>query len=264
MAKQAALFLLLLLINISFPASASAQNGAVNYRVPRLVDLEPAVRRTLKKHFRGDGRTSPITEAFYPIGWSRDGKFAYYVEPVDEACGCYFAELRIQDLRTDEIVWQFKNDPESRVGADGSPIDDDINKLWRRNQKLFNAKLNEHKIVAAKFVLLGRDFMSAGKRYTTKLTTRTEFDEDFGLDRVRSVKLDLTAATLGNKTIFAAEDKDEKFLSPLATGIVGALKSPFENRAAIVMVNVQRGWEGPPHTVDVRLIGADLKNGFKK
>jgi hypothetical protein len=106
--------------------------------------------------------------------------------------------------------------------------------------------------------------MSAGKRYTTNLTTRTEFDEDFGLDRVRSVKVDLTAATLGNKTIFAAEDKDEKFLSPLATGIVGAFKSPFQNRAAIVMVNVQRGWEGPPHTVDVRLIGADLKDGFKK
>ena len=29
-------------------------------------------------------------ENFYPVGWSKDGKFAYYLEPVDEACGCYF------------------------------------------------------------------------------------------------------------------------------------------------------------------------------
>ena len=26
-------------------------------------------------------------ETFYPIGWSNDGKFAYYLEPVDEARG---------------------------------------------------------------------------------------------------------------------------------------------------------------------------------
>lgn len=192
------------------------------------------------------------------------GKFAYYVEPVDEACGCYFAELRIQDLKTDQIVWQFKNDPESRVGADGAPLEDDIQKLWKRNQERFNEKLNEHKIVPTRFVLLGRNFNSGGKAYRSKLTTRKDFDEDFGLDRVRSVRLDLYTPTLGSKTIFTAEEKDEKFLSPLDVAVIGALKSPFEDRAAIVMVTLQRGWEGPPHTVDAKIVGADLKNGYKK
>lgn len=40
-------------------------------------------------------------ENFFPIGWSKDGKFAYYLEPVDEACGCYFGKLVIVDLKND-------------------------------------------------------------------------------------------------------------------------------------------------------------------
>src|SRR5688572_4978733 len=47
-----------------------------------------------------------MTENFYPIGWSRDGKFAYLVEPPDEACGCYFAEIVIVNLKTDKVLWQ--------------------------------------------------------------------------------------------------------------------------------------------------------------
>ena len=29
---------------------------------------------------------------FYPIGWSNDGKFAYYLEPVDGSCR-FFQEV---------------------------------------------------------------------------------------------------------------------------------------------------------------------------
>jgi hypothetical protein len=30
-----------------------------------------------------------------------------------------------------------------------------------------------------------------------------------------------------------------------------------------VMLKVQRGWEGPPHTVDIKIVGANLDRGFK-
>jgi hypothetical protein len=50
----------------------------------------------------------------------------------------------------------------------------------------------------------------------------------------------------------------------MESAVVGAFKSPFENRAAVVWVRVFRGWEGPPHTVDIRIAGADLANGFRK
>ena len=56
----------------------------------------------------------------------------------------------------------------------------------------------------------------------------------------------------------------------IATGVIlyaavaGALKSPYENRAAVILLKVQRGWEGPPHTVEFQIAGADLIKGFKK
>jgi hypothetical protein len=49
----------------------------------------------------------------------------------------------------------------------------------------------------------------------------------------------------------------------LDAAVVGALKSPFENRVAVIAIEVMRGWEGPPHTADIRIVGADLFGGFK-
>jgi hypothetical protein len=50
----------------------------------------------------------------------------------------------------------------------------------------------------------------------------------------------------------------------LGAGVVGVLKSPFENRVALVMIEVMRGYEGPPNSGDVRIVGADLDRGFIK
>ena len=264
MANRPILFSTLLLITLSIPAAVSAQTGAASYRVPSKVDLHPIVRQTFSDYFGGDGLTPPETEGFFPIGWSRNGKFAYYVEPVDEACGCYFAELRIQDLNSDKVLWEFKNDPESRTNADGSPIEDDIRRLWRRNRKLFNRKLAEYGIVpATRFTLLGRSFSSGGRLFTANLTTRKTHNDGFGLDYIRSVKLELSSPALGRKTLYSAENNKESYPT-LEMAVAGALKSPFENRAAVVMVYIVRGWEGPPHPVSVQIAGADLKNGFEK
>ena len=43
---------------------------------------------------------------FYPIGWSKDGLFAFAVEAYAENCNCNFTEFYIQDLKTDEVLWK--------------------------------------------------------------------------------------------------------------------------------------------------------------
>jgi len=245
---------------------AAAQTG---YSQPRAVNLEPIVRRTFKsfyvRPYPGGMIQQLGVEGFYPIGWSRDGKFAYYTEPVDEACGCYFAELAIVDLRTDKVLWEFKNEANDRVDKDGAPIEDDIAKLWKRNEKLFVDKLREHKIEqVARFSLLPPTFRSAGKSYSAKMATVRGNDEDY-TRRVRKLDLKLTSPLLGSKSLFSAEYKpDEMYSSPLDVGVAGALKSPYENRVVVVMLTVVRGWEGPPHTVGINIAGADLVKGFRK
>jgi hypothetical protein len=237
-----------------------------NFVQPRKVSFDRLLRQTFPQYHGRLEYQQLLTEGFYPIGWSRDGKFAYYVEPPDEACGCYFAELVIQDLRTDKELWKFKNDPESRTNAKGEIIDDDIRRLWRRNQKLFSDKLHEHGIIPlSRFALLGKTFTVGGKIYRTKVTASKSKDDEYEMDRVKSIALELNSPSLGKKTIFTGEYKgDEIYAAPLDITIAGAFKSPYENRVAIVLINVHRGWEGPPHPTDNVIIGADLRTGFRK
>jgi hypothetical protein len=253
------------LIVMSVPICAGAQT----YPTPRVVNLDPTIRRIFKKFYVRAYPGGPIqallTEKFYPIGWSRNGKFAYYSEPADEECGCYFAELAIVDMRTDKVLWQFKNNWEERVAADGSPIEDNIRKLWKRNEKMFADKLREHDITqVARFSLLPPTFRSAGKNYTAKVAVVRGNDEDY-TGRVRKLDLKLISPLLGSKSLFTAEYKaDEMYGSPLDVAVAGAVKSPYENRVAVIMLSVNRGWEGPPHTTSIQVAGADLAKGFKK
>ena len=145
---------LLILIVLCLPFFIFSQSAS--YSAPRPVSVDRFARRTFKQFYGPQEYNRLYVDGFYPIGWSRDGKFAYYIEPVDEACGCYFAELIIQDLRTDKIVWHFKNDPESRVDKDGAPLPDDMrgcdrarargrraSLLYRDTSRAFSHRLRE-------------------------------------------------------------------------------------------------------------------------
>ena len=153
MRRQIACLILTVLCLAVFANSQTAARSG--YSIPRPVSFESFSRRTFKQFYGPEEYKTVLVAGFYPIGWSRDGQFAYYLEPVDEECGCYFAELIIQDLRNDKILYNFKNDPESRIAKDGSPLPDDRHKLWRRDQRIFASKLRQYGIVqTARFSLL--------------------------------------------------------------------------------------------------------------
>ena len=256
--------LLLLLVTLSY-TSTTAQ---AEYRLPREMNFDTIVRRSFRSFYVRAYPGGPIqrlyTDGFYPIGWSRDGKFAYYSEPVDEECGCYFAELIIQDLRSDQILWKFENKPQERMDEKGAMIPDDMDKLWARNRTLFTEKLREHGIEqVARFALLPLTFRSAGRSYTARLTVLKGDDGD-GLTRARKMSLNLSSPRLGRKSLFSETHTGDLYGAPLDAGLAGVFKSPFEDRVAVLMLKVQRGWEGPPHTVTVQIAGADLNSGFKK
>src|ERR1051325_8458289 len=99
------LILSTILFGLFSPLGAYSQE----YAIPRKLPIERAVRREFPDwHRMPNGYSGLIPETFFPIGWSKDGKFPYSFEPVDEACGCYYAGLVIQDMRNDKVVWEFK------------------------------------------------------------------------------------------------------------------------------------------------------------
>ncbi|MFT5469484.1 MAG: hypothetical protein ACI8UO_004605 [Verrucomicrobiales bacterium] len=49
---------------------------------------------------------------------------------------------------------------------------------------------------------------------------------------------------------------------PLAAGVVGYLPSPTGDRIAILLVTAERGYEGAPHTRELRLVGSRIGPKF--
>jgi hypothetical protein len=251
--------LALLLLSI-----ASLAVSAQTYSIPKQLRLERAVRREFREWWiTPAGYPGLIPETLFPIGWSKDGKFAYYYEPVDEACGCYFAHLVIQDMRTDKVLWEFKYNQDDTYNDKGEMTGPGtMRALWRKNQKFFNEKLREHAIVAGSSVLLGKTFI-LGDTYTGKAHVtigKDQYDED----RATKLSLTLTSKRRGTKTVYSNDKTKGEYNGTLDAGLLGVIKSPFENRVALVGMEINRGWEGPPHTGDILIVGADLTSGFGK
>jgi hypothetical protein len=202
-----------------------------------------------------------VLENFYPVGWSKDGKFAYYVEPVDEACDCYFAKLLIVDLKTDAIVWHFdytSEDPDESAKKPRSLTD-----LWNANRKLFSAKLAENNIEPNRaFSVLPFPISYKNDRLTPTLTFERKpmSEEDRIYGDVNRVSVRVTSKLNGKKLVF---DQSYPQAKPLYVGMVGYLKSPHEPRVAIILVEIYRGYEGPPHVGEVRIVGTSLDKRFQ-
>jgi hypothetical protein len=253
---------LALVFALALTVTAQAQT----YSVPRRLPIDRAVKREFREWLnRPNGYAGLIWEELYPIGWSKDGKFAFYYEPVDEECGCYFARLVIQDMRTDKVLWEFKYDQDELRDpkTDKLPPEDNVRKLWRKNARLFAEKLREHAIVAGTSLLIGPKFTSSGRVYTAKSVTEKGKNPD-DEDRIDKFMLTLTSPALGTKTVYTGDHSKQEYWFTLDAGILGVIKSPFEDRVAVIGMEINRGWEGPPHTGDVRIVGADLARGFAR
>lgn len=203
--------------------------------------------------------TTFLTASFYPIGWSRDGKFAYYVEPPDEACGCYFAEIVIQDLVTDKIVWSDKYSSDIL----DKPEDETLDTFWAKKQKAYSAKLNQYGIEPIDGWRLSFPSIEFdGDVLTPKVAVRIKTDDD--LEVIGDVTVSLESKRRGSKVVLRDVYRKGEVSGFRNAEIAGMLKSPFVDRIAIIIVKEYRGWEGPPNITGVKVSGASLKTGFKK
>ncbi len=241
--------------------SNSAANAIAN---PFELRLEWAAKRQFKGYYAQHPGENFDTEKFYPIGWSKDGKFAYYLEPVDEACGCYFAKLFILDLKSDKVLWSFDYDSQDIDEAKKANKPYSFKTLWNAQRKLFSDKLLENGIeYQNRFTLLPFPINYQGSRLTANLEVKKKagIDADARIygDISQSI-LQLNSSRNGKKTIL---DHRYPKAMPLYVGVVGYVKSPFEPRIAVVLIEVHRGYEGPPNVGQVRITGASLDSGFK-
>jgi hypothetical protein len=189
-----------------------------------------------------------------PLGFSADGKFAYVVEPPDEACGCYFFEFHIRDLDTDKDLLM------KRVEYEDSPAIQ-WDRAWKEQGALFFEGLKEHGISLVALNAQAFPIAAGTDELTLHITTAL---------RARYGEVDQTV--IGGAQIFLRNDAgQEKRISKLsypsqdvyALEPGAYLRSPYEDRVVIVLIRTARGWEGPPSPIDFEVVGALTNKGFR-
>ena len=192
-----------------------------------------------------------IFDTFYPIGWSKDGKFAYIYEPADEATGFYFFTFEIKDTQTNKVIWTWKIDVKDEV-YEGS-----LKKTWKKNKDKFTSILNENKIIQNNDFKLNQ-FPIIDKDNTYKMSENIKYQEDtygFGFDVVSNAEFKLESKDNKSITVFKESFPDNMILNMSANAY---FKSPFENRIAAIITSQIRGYEGPPHVIRINVVGCSL------
>jgi hypothetical protein len=194
-----------------------------------------------------------LIEKFYPIGWSKDGKFAYALEPPDQACGCYIFELFIRDLEHDSILWHYfymSDANGSQLGQEGRKhkVYTDIGHLWKGESSYFTEKLSRFDIIGASS---NNEISSdSGNSFSLEEIYKQAATSEYGYKYV-----DSAIVLQGNKMLMKACTKEYKQLPPLRVLKAGLIKNPYNGMMTILLGYASKGWEGPPDILTYRPMG---------
>ncbi len=212
---------------------------------------------------------SNAKDKFYPIGWSKDGKFAYVkFRVVEGGCGtCPFYYFVVQSAVTDAVPFTRRLDGK-RMGVDYSVKP--FSEIWEEHYDLFRGKLKEYGIVQQeRFTPGGIEFHYKGSDYkiTKKFNKIKKEFRWFMFEGVETVieRLDLSVLStrLGGKRVY--QFRSGKGVEILNTKILGHLRSPFEDRMLILFLEEHLNQEGGGSAgYTLRLVGSHLRGGFRK
>jgi hypothetical protein len=206
-----------------------------------------------------------IKTKVYAAGWSKNGKFAYALQLPNEAKDTESGVFIIQDMVTDKVVEKVQWEFTPPKGAKET----DFYAYMRPPARKIRQLLRKYHIAASKSTLMhfpiggvGKPSALDAKLYMTWVNQPELFSEEEKVLTHFSLKLLKTEdyRTIKRKVLYARKDLLQ--FRYLDTFVGGYLNSPFEARIAIVLVLIQRGWEGPPHLFHVKFVGASLSKGF--
>ena len=198
----------------------NSQNSNYKYKVPSLLNNLKNIE-SRKDDIFGDWGIA--IENIYPVGWSKDGKFAYATDSDwGGECGelCYGLDIHILDLynnKEDTVVW-FHSD-----GADLSPEKrDDINSMWNKE----NIAIDE--------ILL-----------------------KFNIEQFNSFELDTSKENFEQFKNYTVSD----YVIVFDEGVCGIIKNPFNNLDAIIRYEFIEGWEAsPPDNLNYYLFSDTIRH----
>jgi hypothetical protein len=200
-----------------------------------------------------------------PLGWSKDGKFAYIIGKDPGGAGYeetgYFRWV-IQDMVTDKYLWESKNGLEEGI-PEGLLDSTDLEKIfawiYTNFKGKYQAQFDRYKIIIDKNLRLEKFPLLYQQTEYRGAITEISREEKYGFpDMVGKYRVVVTKNS-ATKTVANYTNIDDCLLD---VQMVGYVQSPYEARIAIAIGAISMGWEGPPHTVKCGFVGCHLNKGF--
>ncbi len=196
-----------------------------------------------------------IKDVFYPIGWSSDGAFAYIVGYMGEGNGFNYFDIYIQNLNTSTILFHWEYNDDGR--AENAKI------IWQKNYNTFRNELIKYQIVQTQdYKIENTTFNYKNNEYSAKIDYKTQKEKYYGFDAVKETNITLVSNQLGNKNIYNKVENETLIF--LKAQLAGAIVSPLSDCIAVIHSVEQKGWEGPPNLIHIKIAGANLISGFTK
>jgi hypothetical protein len=183
----------------------------------------------------------------YPIGWSKDGKFAYIslFDDHGDAYGYVNFDFVIRNHRTGEVFFSHADE------QDEFPSDTPLDTIWSAHNVLFDKALEQNGIKQFKFKLSEFPVRTPTDTVDCRLSLH-EVDIDsspYGFPGIDSLVLSMESRKYGTQVIYS----DTGYIG-LGASVPGYLDDPYGNGIIILLILSHWGWEGPPNTTTIRLL----------
>ena len=252
---------------LSASEDKNISNENIKKEVKQLKTFSPrflSMAKTSFKLFDEYKSTNPteapfIEERFYPIGYSDEGEMAYILEYYTGKSGSVHIETYIQDLISDEIIWQ------DRFRAQKDATDVNFKKFWEQNKNRIEMELNRHHINPFKKIWLKTEPISyKSKTFSLNSDTQNFYVKDLNLYLVNRSTISIKTKERGEKIINKKEyDQSSYLLDRKAIGFI-PLGHNNKRTAVVVATIYYNNEEGSSPIISYEIIGANLAMGFSK
>ena len=200
----------------------------------------------------------------YILGWSKDGKFAFVENRAIDGRGGNDLYFNIIDLVTDETVCRKEMidyyDYDKAIDENYIPTYKSFEDCLKSNAEEFDRLLKENGIILkpAKFEKMPVIWVSKNNKteeVTFKVNKTGEGKPAFVYSETLNYEIVAEKKSGGSKIIKSEENRESYFVYP-----VGYIKSPYENRVAVVLTNASFVFEGSE--LFVEFAGCNLSVGF--
>ena len=194
---------------------------------------------------------------FYPIGWSKSGNLAYMVYENYPFC-CSYWVFKIQSTISDEVLYSTEFDGESNNYID------DPNQEWSLVNRRIKRYLDRYNIRPQReFKRFRYISMQSGFDYRVLYRKKNgPILEHVVENEVAPVGFRVKVYNdYGSKTVSNFKIKNAEYLSDV--NLLGAIKSPFEERIAIITSFKIYDYQNDYAGTELQISGCKLNSGFK-